>query len=177
MTGALVGRADNCGVSAVAVGLGRRPVLRQGCCARWVQRLVARKCLVRLWIHVLHHPGWLLEEFMVFHVTGFFAPEVDSPSWPARRRQKQWHAFSTGFAGSDAPRAVFPTIAGRSVRCFSCSRVALGNLFIFSTSLLYFQHVDFLWPSSAHNCECSRAGVPESPRVYSQVTRYWDCAN
>ena len=34
MTGALVGRAENCGVSAVAV-VGRRPVLGQGRCARW----------------------------------------------------------------------------------------------------------------------------------------------
>ena len=24
------------------------------------------QCLVRLWIHVLHHPGWLLEEFYDF---------------------------------------------------------------------------------------------------------------
>ena len=28
-----------------------------------VQRLVVAQCLVRRWIHVMHRPGWLLEEF------------------------------------------------------------------------------------------------------------------
>ena len=51
---------------------------------------------------------------------------------------------SAGFA-CDAPRAVFPTFAGmttctRCSRCFSCSQAALGNLYIISTSPLYFQN-------------------------------------
>ena len=57
-----------------------------------VQRLGVAQCLVRRWIHVLHHPGWHSEEFYVFPRDWVdSAPEVDSPSWPSRRRQRQWH--------------------------------------------------------------------------------------
>ena len=31
-----------------------------------VQRLWVAQCFVRLWIHVLHHPGWLWEDFLRF---------------------------------------------------------------------------------------------------------------
>ena len=74
---------------------------------------------------------------------------------------------------------------------FFCSRAALGNLYIISTSLLYFQHFPqskfcasrFFWgPSSTHSCECSRAGgagvvgsllpgdsAPETPCLNARV--------
>ena len=35
------------------------------------------------------------------------ALEVDSPSWPARRRHRQWHV-DFWFCWFDAPRAMFP---------------------------------------------------------------------
>ena len=71
MTGALVGRAENCGVSTVAVVLGvvqflDKVVVPVGATTGGAQ------CLVRLWIHVLLHPGWLLEDFFtIFLVTGW----------------------------------------------------------------------------------------------------------
>ena len=50
-----------------------------------------RAMRVRRWIHVMHHPGWLVEDFSDFlHDWVDSAPEVDSPSWPAYRRQRQW---------------------------------------------------------------------------------------
>ena len=58
-------------------------------------RVPLAQCLVRLRIHVLYHPGWLLE--------------VDSPSWRARRRQRQWHV-PYWFCWFDAPRAMFPRL-------------------------------------------------------------------
>ena len=63
VTGALVGRAENCGVSAVAVVLGvvqflDKVVVPVGATSGSAQ------CLVRLWIHVPLYPGWLLEEFL-----------------------------------------------------------------------------------------------------------------
>ena len=65
MAGALVGRAENCGVSAVAVVLS---------VVQFLDMVVvpvgattgSALCLVRLWIHVLLHPGWHLEEFLRF---------------------------------------------------------------------------------------------------------------
>ena len=47
------------------------------------------QCLVRLWIHVLHHPGWLLEEFYDFPRDWVDSdPEVNSRrslhTWPMR---------------------------------------------------------------------------------------------
>ena len=72
MTGALVGRAENCGVSAVAEVLG---------VVQFLDKVVvpvaattgSAQCLVRLWIHVLLYPGWLLEEFFftIFLVIGW----------------------------------------------------------------------------------------------------------
>ena len=48
------------------------------------------QCLVRLWIHVLHHPGWLLEEFYDFPRDLVDSdPEVNSRrslhTWPMRK--------------------------------------------------------------------------------------------
>ena len=117
------------------------------------------------------------------------APELDSRP-AAQCRPRQWHV-PCWFCWCRRTSRCVPMIAGslqidasvffcefhleictlflREVhsRCFSCSRVLLGNLCIISTSLLYFQHfqrsiffarVDFFELSSAHTCECSRAG-------------------
>ena len=70
-----------------------------------------------------------MEEFNDFlRVWADSAPEVDSPSWPARRRQGSGLRFP-GFAGSDAPRAVFPTITGRSLPRSSLT-MAVACLFL-----------------------------------------------
>ena len=51
-----------------------------------------------------------MEEFYDFlRVWADSAPEVDSPSWPACRRQGSGLRFP-GFAGSDAPRAMLPRL-------------------------------------------------------------------
>ena len=71
-------------------GFGRRPVLGQGCCARWCNDWGPAQCLSRRWIHVLHHPGWLLEEFYDF-LRDWVSRLLKSILRPARRRQRQWH--------------------------------------------------------------------------------------
>ena len=64
-----------------------------------------------------------------------------------------------------APRAVFPTIAGRSkfLLMSSCTWKSVHYFYeppcIFSIShSRFFALVEFLGPSSTHSCECSRAG-------------------
>ena len=37
-------------------------------CATTGALLGVAQCLVRRWIHVMHHSGWLLEEFMIFYM-------------------------------------------------------------------------------------------------------------
>ena len=72
-------------------------------------------------------------------------------------------AVFTGFA-CDAPRAVFPMIAGSSFFLLLELHLEICTLFlralcIFSIFLSRnFALVDFLGPSSTHSCECSRAG-------------------
>ena len=51
-----LGRAENGGVSAAAMVLGVVQFLDK--VVVLVQRLGVAQCLVRLWIHVLHHPGF-----------------------------------------------------------------------------------------------------------------------
>ena len=63
-TGALGGLCRKLWPSAVAV-LGSSCSWTRLLCPL-VQRLGAAQCLVRLWIHALHLPGWLLEEFHDF---------------------------------------------------------------------------------------------------------------
>ena len=64
ITGAPVGRAENCGVSAVAV-VGRRPVLGQSRCARLCNDWGAQ-CLVRLWILAPFYQGGLWKNLYDF---------------------------------------------------------------------------------------------------------------
>ena len=87
MTGALVGSRRKLWSFRSCSACGRRPVPGQGCCACWCNDWGRAT-----WIHVQHHPGWLLEEFFDFLRDWVNStPEVNSPSWPARRRQRQWH--------------------------------------------------------------------------------------
>ena len=65
----------------------------------------------------------------------------------------------------DAPRAVFPMIAGRSkfLQLSSCTWKSVHYFYepyVFSAFFCSrnFALVDFLGPSSTHRCECSRAG-------------------
>ena len=83
----------------------------------------------------------------------------------ARRQQWQWLAF-TGFA-YDAPRAVFPMIAGSLPIDTSVARelhLEICTLFLRASCIFSIFHsrnfalVDFSGPSSTHSCECSRAG-------------------
>ena len=71
-------------------------------------------CLVRLWIHVLLHPGWLLDFFDSLRDWVDSAPEVDSRRFSAHMADEEVAVLvvnsgsgmrSTGFA-CDAPRAV-----------------------------------------------------------------------
>ena len=59
-----LGCVENCGASAVAV-LGSSSSWTRLLCPL-VQRPGVAQCLVRVWIHALHYPGWLLEEFHDF---------------------------------------------------------------------------------------------------------------
>ena len=90
-------------------GSGRRPVIGQGRCARWCNDLASRIwfddgymfCIIqggswKIFCHFLR--GWVDSAF-----------EVDSPSWPARRRQWQSHV-PYWFCWFDAPRALFPRL-------------------------------------------------------------------
>ena len=127
------------------------------------------QCFVRWWKHVMHHPGWLLEEFHDFLHDGVdSAPVLDSR--PARRRPRQWHV-PYRFAGIDAPRAVFPRLPAvcREVhsRCFCCSRLAHGNLYIiffvlpvfFSMfNVRNFARVDFCSPRALTGVSARRLG-------------------
>ena len=85
--------------------------------------------------------------------------------WPRSSSIMAVACVFPGFAGFFAPRAVFPTIAGRSkfLLMSSCTWKSVHYLYeppcIFSIChSRFFALVDFLGPSSTHSCECSRAG-------------------
>ena len=136
--------------------------------------------------------GGLWKNFTIFYMKGWtrllssIHVLLFSPLWPAHRRQRQWHV-PYWFCWFDAPRAMFPRFLAvcREVhnRCFGCSRVALGNLYIiffvppvFSACSTFVARVDFLEPSSTHTCECSRAGGTGVAGSHdSQVPWYRQC--
>ena len=131
-----------------------------------VQRSGTAQCLVRLWIHVLHHPGWLLEEFFDF-LRDLVSRILRSILRSGRHVvDKGSGMFLTGFAGLTHLALCSHDCRQFADRCFSCSRVALENLYIifyeppvFSAfSTFEILRVDFFGPSSTHSCECSRAG-------------------
>ena len=128
--------AENCGASAVAV-LGSSSSWTRLLC-RLVQRPGVAECLVRLWIHALHYPGWLLEEFHDF-LRDWVSRLLRSILRPGR------HVVVYGSGMRFSWFAGFSHLALCSRRLpagpnFFSSRAALGNLYIISTSPLYFQH-------------------------------------
>ena len=97
--------------------------------------LFLAQCLVRLWIHVLLHPGWFLEEFYDFLRDWVdSAPEVDSP-------------VLTGDAS-----------VARLLSLEICTLFLRASCVFSLICVRTFARVDFLVPSSTHSCECSRAG-------------------
>ena len=129
VTGALVGRAENCGVSAVAVVLGvvqflDKVVVPVGATSGSAQ------CLVRLWIHMFRFiQGGFWKNFYDFPRERVDSdPEVNSRRFsPCSLAEDEVAAlvvnnasgmFLAGFAGISAPRAVFTTFA----RVTTCTR-------------------------------------------------------
>ena len=90
MTGALVGSRRKLWSSAVAVLVGVVQFLDKVVVPVGATIGVAQ-CLVRRWIHVVHHPGRLLELFYDFLHEGVgSAFELDSRP-AAHCRPRQWH--------------------------------------------------------------------------------------
>ena len=92
---------------------------RARCCATTGALVGVAHCLVRRWIHVMHHPGWFLEEFMIFYEKGharLLRSILVLLFWPAHRRQQQWHA-PFWFCLFDAPRAMFPRLPAVCREC------------------------------------------------------------
>ena len=95
-----------------------------------VQRLWAAHCLLRLWIHVLHHPGWLLEEFYDF-LRDWVSRLLRSILCPGRLVVDRGSGmFLSGFAGLTHLTLRAHDCRQSANRCFGCSRVALRNLYI-----------------------------------------------
>ena len=71
----MVGIPDRGDLTGTVLGwFWTRPLLCNNRCLGGVAQ-----CFVRRWIHVMHHPGWLLEEFYDFLHEGVdSAPELDS---------------------------------------------------------------------------------------------------
>ena len=144
--GALVGCADNCGFSAVAV-VGRRPVLGQGRCARWCNDW-ERAMLGSTMDTCSQFPGGFWTNFYDFHVAGWTRdPEVNSRRFSCVRCLEEVAAlvvdYGSGmrfswFCWFFAPRAVFPTIAGRSkfLLMSSCTWKSVHYFY----DPVYFQH-------------------------------------
>ena len=147
VTGALVGRAENCGVSAVAVVLG---------VVQFLDKVVVPVgTTTGAWVrNAWFDSGYMLRFTRVaygrictiFYVTGWARdPEVNSRrslhTWPMRKWPRSSSimavAVYTGFA-CDAPRAVSRRLPAGPF--FFCCRAALGNLYIISTTPVYFQH-------------------------------------
>ena len=133
------------------------------------------QCLVRLWIHARCLQGAFGRISTIFHVPGWTRdPEVNSRRFSCVRCLEEVAAlvvdYGSGmrfswFCWFFAPRAVFPTIAGRSkfLLMSSCTWKSVHFFYeppcIFSIChSRFFALVDFLGPSSTHSCECSRAG-------------------
>ena len=82
---------------------------RARCCATTGALVVVAQCLVRRWIHAMRHSGWLLEEFMIFYVRVLTRLLSSIHVLPHIVDHGSGMLFS-GFAGIDAPRAVFPVL-------------------------------------------------------------------
>ena len=104
-----------------------------------VQRLGARNAWFDCGYMFCFIQGGFWKNFYDFLHQGVdSAPELDAR--PGRRAVDNGSGmYHTGFAGS-THLALCSHDCRQSVRCFSCSRVALGNLYIISTIPLCFQH-------------------------------------
>ena len=103
-----LGRSENCGVRSCRLSSSWTRLLCPS-----VQRLWVAQCLVRLWIHVLHHPGWLMEDFV---------PEVDSRRF------------------SPMPKMKWPRSSTTAVACFLQVLLILLHLALSSRRLLACRH-------------------------------------
>ena len=111
------------------------------------------------------------------------APELDSR--PGRHVVDNGSGmFLTGFAGLTHLALCSHDCRQFADRCFSCSRVALGNLYIifheppvFSAFFQILRELIFWGPRALTVVSARGPGMPESPGVYSQVTRHRVFAN
>ena len=146
---------------------GRRPVLGQGCCARWCNDLGPRNAWFDYGYMFCIIQGGFWKNFFDF-LRDLVSRLLRSILRPGRHVVDTGSGTSlTGFAGLTHLALCSHDCRQFADRCFSCSRAALGNLYIifheppvFSACHLsnFFARVDFLEPSSTHRCECSRAG-------------------
>ena len=160
---------------------------RARCCATTGALVGVAQCLVRRWIHVTHHPGWLLEEFTIFYM--MVLPRLQSSIHVLLFSPVAGTSSTTAVACSILVLLVLTHLARCSHHCPQSSEkctvdasvaheMQLEICTFFPTSLLYFQHVqrskffarvDFLEPSSTHTCECSRAGREYRSRRESRL--------
>ena len=108
-TGALVGSCRKLWSVRSCSACGRRPVPGQGCCACWYNDWGSRKA----WF------TWMVDS----------VPELDSRPG-LHVVDKGSGIFLTGFAGLTHLALCSHDCRQFADRCFSCSRVALGNLYI-----------------------------------------------
>ena len=132
-----MGCAENCGVPQLQFSV--RPVPGQGCCARWCNDWGSRNAWFNYGYMSCIIQGGFCEKFSDFYMIGW-TRLLRSILRPGRHVvDKGRGMFLTGFAGL-MPLALCSYDCWQSAdRCFSCFRVALGNLYIISTSLLSFQ--------------------------------------
>ena len=164
-TGTLVGSCSKLW-SFRSCSFGCRPVSGQACCARRCNDCGSRNACFDIG-YMLFSSEVFGRIFIVFLREGIdSAPELDSR--PGRHIVDNGSGmYHTGFAVLTHLALCSHDCRQFADRCFSCSRVALGNLYImfyeppvFSafSRVPHFARVDFLEPSSTHRCECSRAG-------------------
>ena len=127
-----------------------------------VQRLRPAQCLVRLWIHVLHHPGWLLEEYYYF-LRDWVSRLLRSILRPGRHVVNNGSGMLlTGFAGLTHVAPCSHDCRQSADRCFGCSRVALGFLCI-----IFYEPLVF---SAFSTFEIFRELIFWSPRALTGVS-------
>ena len=82
-------------------------------CDPAAKTFLGARCSVRQWIHVLRQQGKLLQEILVFYMNSNSRPALFFSGVEVATLVVDPGSglFSSGFAGIDAPRAVFPTIA------------------------------------------------------------------
>ena len=158
--------AENCGVPQLQC-LWPLSSSWTSCCARWCNDCGSRNAWFDYgYMFCIIQGGFWKNLYDFLHEGVDSAPEVDSPSWSARRRHWQWHV-PYWFCWFDAPRAMFPRLPAVCRLMLqllsSCTWKSVHYFYeppVFSafSTVKNFALVDFLEPSSTHRCECSRAG-------------------